>query len=316
LGGLVDDLSAYNPNQMTLTRAKELVINQPHRVSCSQVLDMLHALLDPIDGMESTSDEDGIGCRAQVLQSYYTVLVTGLRPRGYKSTLRQVLSDPTVEFHEATEANYKVIYDQMEKSVGWAPNTYAAMSTNFRLLYCVDRDKPTAVAKRIIPIRRSWLPGSVARGEFSLVRWLLATLNFWNGWGDCMNRVNAFSFRGHTFNNTRLMHQHFFSRGCRFPTAHKHRTSIVRSIATSIHIAAFYDGVPRPGYVPYMNPTWHVTAARLHKAGQVVLQHQKDMSTWYYIWCVIDGIGMRHWFPGPIPPIAGGGPVGPFPSPF
>lgn len=315
LGGLVDDLSAYNCDYMTKARAKELVKDQPHLVSCSQVLDMVHALLDPTDGMESTSDEDGVGCRGQVLRSYYTVLVTGLRPRGLMSTLRQAQTNPTVTFREATEADYMVIYDQMAKSVGWAPNTYATMSTNFRLLYCEDSDKPTAIAKRIIPIRRSWLPGSVASGQFSLVRWLLATLHFWNGWSDSMSRANAFLFRGQTFNNTRLMHQHFFSRGCKFPSVHKHRKSIVRSIATSIHIAAFYDGIPRPG-PPYMNSTWLVTTTRLVNAANVALQHQTINATWYYIWCVIDGIGMRHWFPGPIPPIAGGGPVGPFPSPF
>ena len=159
-------LSTYNSNSMTEARAKGMAINQPHLVSCSQVLDMAHALLDPIDGMESTSDEDGLGCRGQLLRSYYTVLVTGLRPRGMKAAMRQLLSDPTATFREATEADYMVIYDQMEKLVGWAPNTYATMSTNFRLLYCVDSDKPTSVAnlKRIIPIRRSWLPGSVARG--------------------------------------------------------------------------------------------------------------------------------------------------------
>ena len=56
LGALVDDLSVCGSDAITEARAKELVIKQPHLVSCSQILDMVQALLDPSDGMELASD--------------------------------------------------------------------------------------------------------------------------------------------------------------------------------------------------------------------------------------------------------------------
>ena len=182
-------------------------------------------------------------------------------------------------------------------------------------MHCIDGSKPKAIAHRVLPIRKAWLPRSVVRGEVSLVEWLRQALDFWDGVTGPLNRRHSFSFRGHTWNNTRLMHLHFFGRNGKFPGAHRHRQGVIRSLANSIHIAAFYDRIQRPGPT-YMKPTWTQQATRLAQATQVILKHKSIANSWYYIWCVIDGIGMRHWFPGAIPPVNGGGPVGPFPSPF
>ena len=90
---------------------------------------------------------------------------------------------------------------------------------------------------------------------------------------------------------------HYFGNDGGFPCVHRQRQGIIRSLSLSIHIAAFFND--RADI--FMCGTWDEMARRLAKVGQLVLDHDFPINTWHYVWCPIEGVGMRHWFRTPLP---------------
>ena len=185
----------------------------------------------------------------------------------------------------------------------------ATLRVNFELFYLVDKEKTDAHAIRIVPIHWKWFPYSLRKSRGGMPDFLLRGLSYYNCYMAGLRY--AFEFRGRKFHNTRDMHIHYFGKDSVFPGVHRLRQGVIRSLSLSIHIAAFFDG--KTDF--FKCKTWDEMVCRLAKVGMVVLDHDDPDSTWYYIWCPIEGVGMCHWFITPLP--GNGGPYyGPDPAPF
>ena len=197
----------------------------------------------------------------------------------------------------------------MHKQTGCIPNGIDILRPNFALFYLVDKEKENAHATRIVPIHWEWFPHSFRKNLSSMPDFLLRGLAYYSP--TSAQSKNTFEFRGREFRTVREMHMHHFGKDGGFPGVHRQRKGLIRSLALSIHIAAFFDG--KADF--FKCRTWDEMVCRLAQVGRHVLDHGGAFTAWYYIWCPIDGVGMRHWFTTPLP--ANGGPYyGPYPAPF
>jgi len=294
---MIRDLSDYQKEFITAKQATNLAVNSQMGLSQGAIVDMIAALINPDTGMEAPTQDQGPGSRHQLLQSYYAQLTTGVRARGVMRGLRTAMDQPTaIKITIAGKDQFDEIRQQLANANrNDTPATFSEMSSDFVLLFVHDNDKDDALALRIVAIHKCWQPHSVRQGEISLPDWLLRALTYC----ECNDKRDAkrwSTFRGFDFCRLRRLHEHFFAPEHQFPSVHAHRDGIVRAASCAIQIAAFYNHCPKFG-----EGQWSEVMKRVHRATKVILQHAEAKNAWYYIWCLVDGVGMRMWFRGQPP---------------